>query len=59
MPTYRRHKGRDTWHWCTNCPDWPTSNYDEVTKTGRERPAGGELDNKCLAREKAGDCTTK
>jgi len=22
---YRRHKESDTWHWCTNCTNWPTS----------------------------------
>jgi len=27
MPEYRRRKGRDTWHWCRNCSNWPTSNY--------------------------------
>jgi len=59
MPTYRRLKGHDTWHWCTDCPHWPTSNYEEVVKHGRERPASGELDNTCLARERAGTCSTK
>jgi len=51
MPTYRRIKGHDTWHWCTNCRDWPTSNYDEVTLPDDKRPASGELDNECKAKE--------
>lgn len=52
--TYRKRKDRDTWHWCKNCSNWPTSNYD--TYTGSGRPSSGELDNECKAKEKAGDC---
>jgi hypothetical protein len=55
MTTYRKRKGTDTWHWCKNCSNWPTSNYEETTTSGR--PAAGELDNECLAKEKAGNCT--
>jgi len=55
MPTYRRSKGSDVWHWCINCSQWPTSNFIEVTRSGR--PAGGELDNECLAKETAGECS--
>ena len=54
MPTYRRRKGNDTWHWCTNCTNWPTSNYEEVTTSGR--PTTGELDNECLAKERQNNC---
>lgn len=54
MPTYRKRKDRDTWHWCKNCSNWPTSNYDEVTVPGR--PSTGELDNECRAKEKARNC---
>ena len=54
MPTYRRRKGNDTWHWCRNCSNWPTTNYEEVTTPGR--PPSGELDNECLGKEKSGDC---
>ena len=56
MPTYRKRKGSDTWHWCRNCPNWPTSDYDEVTT--RDRPSSGELDNTCLAKERNGTCST-
>lgn len=58
MPTYRRRKDSDTWHWCRNCTNDPKSDYVEVTKTGKERPSDGELDNQCLAKEKDGTCTT-
>jgi len=58
MPTYRKRKGKDTWHWCKNCSNYPTSDYDEVTMSGKERPSYGELDNECLAKEKDGSCRT-
>ena len=51
---YRKRKGTDTWHWCTNCSNWPTSNYDEVDLPGR--PPSGELDNECKGKESAGNC---
>lgn len=54
MATYRRRKGKDTWHWCKNCSNWPRSNYDEKSS----KPTTGELCNQCRAKEKAGTCTT-
>ena len=52
MTEYRRKKGRDTWHWCKNCSNWPTANYDvKYTK-----PRSDELDNECKAKEKANSC---
>ena len=39
MPTYRRKKNRDTWHWCRNCSNWPKSNYVERST----KPTSGEL----------------
>jgi len=57
MTTYRRRKDRDTWHWCKNCSNYPTEDYvEEIVSTGR--PSSGELDNECLAKEKAGTCRT-
>lgn len=52
MPQYRRRKGTDAWHWCTNCSNWPTSDYE----TSATKPTSGELDNECKAKEKAGTC---
>jgi hypothetical protein len=52
MAVYRRKKGSDTWHWCPRCSRWPTSDYEERTV----KPTTGELDNECLAKEKAGTC---
>lgn len=59
MTTYRRRKEKDTWHWCTNCNNYP-NNLDDVTETkaGKERPSSGELCNECRGKEKAGDCGT-
>ncbi|MBN2465182.1 hypothetical protein JXD38_06130 [candidate division WOR-3 bacterium] len=52
MAEYRRKKDRDTWHYCRNCSNWPTSDYVvQYTK-----PASGELCNECMAKDKAGDC---
>jgi len=50
--TYRKKKGKDTWHFCTNCSNWPTSDYDEKTT----KPTSGELCNECIAKEKSGTC---
>lgn len=28
-PDYRKRKGEHfVWHFCENCPDWPTSDYE-------------------------------
>jgi len=52
MTTYRRKNDSDTWHWCSNCSDWPTSNYKEVNT----KPTSGELCNQCRAKEKERNC---
>lgn len=59
MTTYRKKKGSDpsyAWHWCTNCTNWPTSDYDEVTLPEGKRPTGGELCDQCLGKEDKRDC---
>lgn len=53
---YCKSKNNDTWHWCRNCTDWPTSNYDEEVHPGIERPKTGELCSQCEMKEKAGEC---
>ena len=60
MPEYRKRIGSDTWHWCTDCPDWPTDpkTYLKEWHAAKARPKDGELDNKCLARERDGECRT-
>lgn len=52
MTEYRRKKDSDTWHWCKNCSNWPTSDY--VTRRGK--PTSGELDDQCKSKEKKKTC---
>ena len=60
MIEYRRKKGRDTWHWCTNCSHWPTEDYETYCGSKDDRPSSySELDNECLSLEKKGNCSTK
>ncbi len=49
---YRRRRGSDTWHWCKNCSNWPTIDYEEQS----QKPTTGELDNECRAKDKEGKC---
>jgi hypothetical protein len=48
----RKRNGSDTWHWCSNCSNWPTSDYTE--KPGR--PTSGDLCNECRGKENDGTC---
>ena len=52
MP-YRRKNGSDTWHWCRNCGNWPTSDYDERAT----KPTSGDLCNQCRSKDANGTCT--
>ena len=64
MTEYRKRKDSDAWHWCKNCSNWPTSNYDTVNTSGTTssglptRPTTGELDNECRSKEREGNCRT-
>jgi hypothetical protein len=50
--TYRRKRGSDTWHFCSNCSEWPTSDYLEHPS----KPSDGELCNQCRGKKANGDC---
>lgn len=52
--TYRSRRGSDTWHFCRNCSNWPSSDYD----VRHRKPTGGgeELCDQCLAKQRAGNC---
>jgi uncharacterized protein (DUF433 family) len=50
--TYRRRRGHDTWHWCSNCSAWPANDYEE----GSSRPSAGEFCNECQVKQSAGNC---
>jgi len=49
---YRKKGESDTWHFCRNCSNWPTSGYT----TRQTKPASGELCNECKAKERDGNC---
>lgn len=51
--TYRRRRGSyDAWHFCTNCSNWPTYDYEER----HTKPNDGELDNECRSKQANGTC---
>jgi hypothetical protein len=52
MSQYRKRRGNDTWHWCSNCTNYPSSDYDSSST----KPTSGELCNECKAKDKAGNC---
>lgn len=51
---YKRKNDKDAWHWCKNCSNWPTSNY----QTSSTKPTSGELCNQCKSKEANNNCTT-
>lgn len=53
MAVYRRKEGSETWHWCINCPDYPTGDNVTVRHT---KPEYGTLCPVCEVKEKARDC---
>jgi len=53
MAEYRRRKGRDTWHWCRNCSNWPTGRDIE---TRYSKPTSGELCDECRSKDSTGTC---
>jgi len=48
---YRRRKGDDTWHWCSDCSSWPESGYEEQASLFI-----GERCNECSPKEQNGNC---
>ena len=49
---YRRRKDKDTWHWCRNCSNWPSLDFEEKPT----KPTTGELCNECRSKDAAGSC---
>ncbi len=49
---YRRKKGQDTWHSCSNCSNWPTSDYELRSET----PNTSEMCNECRAKMAVNKC---
>ena len=50
---YRRRRYSDTWHFCTNCSNWPTRDYE----TSYSKPTSGEQCNECKSKRKDGNCS--
>ncbi len=49
---YRRKEEGDKWHWCENCQNWPTENFEEQYN----RPDNGQLCQKCTENSNKGTC---
>lgn len=43
---YRSERGSQIWHFCSDCSEWPTDDYDE----GPVPPTTGQLCNECRAK---------
>lgn len=54
---YRKRIGSDTWHWCSNCSNWPTGRAELDYVVRYSKPTSGELDNECRSKEATGHCT--
>jgi hypothetical protein len=50
--TYRRRSSQDTWHFCSNCSQWPLSDFDEKST----KPTAGEFCNECQSKRAKGAC---
>lgn len=50
---WRKRNGTDTWHWCSNCSNWPTADFT----SSATKPTSGELDNECRHKEANGNCS--
>ena len=51
---FRRRRDSDTWHFCTNCTNWPPTWSDHVDKY--DKPTTGEFCDQCRAKRKEGNC---
>jgi hypothetical protein len=50
--TFRRRRGSDTWHFCSNCSEWPRADYDERATT----PGTGLFCDECIRKRAGGAC---
>jgi hypothetical protein len=49
---YRKRKDSDTWHFCRNCLQWPTKDYEEK----KQKPTTAKLCIECQAKEQNDNC---
>jgi hypothetical protein len=52
MPYRKEIHGKNVWHWCKNCSNWPEADYEKRP----EKPYWGELCNECRNLEQQGQC---
>lgn len=52
LALYRKAKGSDTWHFCSNCAGWPTSDYEEDINIA----SPGATCNECEVKGHQGNC---
>lgn len=50
---YRKRRGHNTWHSCSNCSTWPTSDYELRSVM----PRNGELCNECESKRAHSNCS--
>lgn len=50
---YRKKNGSDTWHFCSNCSNWPTSDFVKSSS----KPTDGELCDQCKGKRAKDDCS--
>jgi hypothetical protein len=53
---YRRRRGNDTWHFCSNCTNWPTAAV--VYEEQQQKPTTGEFCNECKSKRDNQNCTS-
>ena len=49
---YRRHIKGETWHFCSNCSQWPKTDYN----FSATRPASENFCAECISRVASGTC---
>ena len=54
MTEYRKAQDSDTWHFCKNCSQWPTTGIDVERRY--VRPTTGEFCEECKAKARENDC---
>jgi hypothetical protein len=50
---YRKKRRSDTWHFCSNCSNWPQSPYNVWMGSGTP----SELCEECRSKRRNGNCS--
>jgi hypothetical protein len=53
MAPYRKRNGHDTWHFCSNCSNYPTRDFTSWP----DKPSSGEFCNECKAKRSSDNCS--